>query len=99
MPAVMTLLQNDFPNAKYWLLAASVGAQEEIPEGPYVLLLWNQVPKKQYREGLLGPNSIMVVYMDPLGIHSRDGPVANAGNPYPISSSLVVVGVVVRNTI
>ena len=36
-------------------------------EGPYILLLWNEVPKNHYRDGLMGPNSIMAVCMDPLG--------------------------------
>ena len=37
------------------------------PEGPYILPIWNQVPTSHYRDGLSGPNSIMVVYMDPKG--------------------------------
>ena len=36
-------------------------------EGPYTLLLWNWVPKDHPHYGFLGPNSIIVVYMDPLG--------------------------------
>ena len=38
-----------------------------IQEGPYTLLLWNWAPKTIKEDGLLGPNSIVVVYMDPLG--------------------------------
>ena len=37
------------------------------PEGPYTLPLWNQVPKDHPYNGFEGPNSIIVVPMDPLG--------------------------------
>ena len=34
------------------------------PEGPYILPLWNSVPKDQIYYGFGGPNSTIVVYMD-----------------------------------
>ena len=37
------------------------------PEGPYIQLLRNQAPKYHSIEGVMGPNSLMVVYVDPLG--------------------------------
>ena len=37
-------------------------------EGPYTLPLWGYVPKDHPDNGLRGPDSIIVVYMDPLGI-------------------------------
>ena len=37
-----------------------------IPKVPYILPLWNQVPKDHPCHGLRGPNSI-VVYIEPLG--------------------------------
>ena len=37
------------------------------PEGPYTLPLWNQVPKDHPYNGFEGPNSAIVVHMDPLG--------------------------------
>ena len=33
----------------------------------YILPLWNLVPQDHNKDGLLGPNSIMVVYEEPLG--------------------------------
>ena len=39
-------------------------------EGPYTLLITTIMelgPQSHYGDGLLGPNSIIVVYMDPLG--------------------------------
>ena len=41
----------------------------EVPnlEAPYMLLLWNWAPQGQNKDGLLGPNSIVIVYMEPLG--------------------------------
>ena len=37
------------------------------PEGPHILPLWKIGPKRPSLLWLWGPNSIMVVYMDPLG--------------------------------
>ena len=39
----------------------------EYLEAPYTLLLWTSAAQTQNKDGLLGPNSIMVVYMEPLG--------------------------------
>ena len=44
-----------------------VGQGEGSPEGPYVQLLRNLAPKSHTVEGTMGPNSLMVVYVDPLG--------------------------------
>ena len=38
------------------------------PQGTYTLPLWNYSPQNHNRDGLLGPNSTMVVYIDPLGL-------------------------------
>ena len=35
-------------------------------EGPYILPLWNPGPKRTSPSWFRGPNSIIVVYMDPL---------------------------------
>ena len=35
-------------------------------EGPYILLLGTSAPKYHTIEGIMGPNSLMVVYVDPL---------------------------------
>ena len=52
---------------------------ELIQRGPYILLLWNQVPKDHPNNGFGmlwhhffwgGFNSIIVVYMDPVGNES-----------------------------
>ena len=41
------------------------------PEGPYTLpLIMELSPKRPSSLGLWGPNSTMVVYMDPLGYRS-----------------------------
>ena len=42
------------------------------PEGPYIQLLGNKAPKCPTVEGTMGPHSLMVVYVDPLGksVHS-----------------------------
>ena len=37
------------------------------PEGPYIQLLGNQATKYHTIEGIMGPNSFKVVYVDPLG--------------------------------
>ena len=37
------------------------------PEGPTCTTIMELGPQNQNRDGLLGPNSIMVVNMDPLG--------------------------------
>ena len=37
------------------------------PEGPYIQLLENSAPKYHTIEGIVGPNSLTVVYVDPLG--------------------------------
>ena len=39
-----------------------------FPEGPYIQLLGNEAPKYHTIEGIMGPNSLMVVYVDPLGL-------------------------------
>ena len=39
----------------------------DYPEGPYIQLLGNLAPKYHTIEGIMGPNSRMVVYVDPLG--------------------------------
>ena len=44
------------------------GTQLYLLEGPYTLPLWNYRPKNHNGDGLLGPDSIMVVYVDPLGL-------------------------------
>ena len=36
------------------------------PEGPYIQLLGNQAAKYHTIGGIMGPNSLMVVYVDPL---------------------------------
>ena len=33
----------------------------------YILRLWNSVPQSHYEDGLLGPVSIVAVYIDPQG--------------------------------
>ena len=38
-----------------------------FPEGPYIKLLGNLAPKYHTIEEIMGPNSLMVVYVDPLG--------------------------------
>ena len=41
-----------------------------IPQGPYTLTTILELgPQSHIGDGLLGPNSIIVVYMDPLGIN------------------------------
>ena len=35
-------------------------------EGPHIQLLGNQAPKYHTIEGIMGPTSLMVVYVDPL---------------------------------
>ena len=43
-------------------------------EGPYILPLWNEVATQNHDwDGLLQPNSIMVVYVDLLGRSSKRG--------------------------
>ena len=41
--------------------------KKSIPEGPYALGP-QLAPPHQNRDGLLGPDSIMLVHMDPLGV-------------------------------
>ena len=48
-----------------------LGFEVTNPAGPYTLLLWNQVPKTINEDGLLWPNSMIVVYMDPLGKETK----------------------------
>ena len=38
----------------------------KIPEGPYIQLLGNSAPKYHTIQGIMGPDSLMVVYVDPL---------------------------------
>ena len=49
-----------------WLLLrndsmSSIDHQTHIREAPYILPLWNQVPKNHSMDGLLVPQPIMVV--------------------------------------
>ena len=37
------------------------------PEGPYIQPLGNSAPKYHTIPGIMGPSSLMVVYLDPLG--------------------------------
>ena len=37
------------------------------PEGPCIQLLGNSAPKYHTIEGIMGPHSLMVLYVDPLG--------------------------------
>ena len=39
-----------------------------VPEGPYIQLLGNQASKYHTIEGIMSPNTLMVVYVDPLGV-------------------------------
>ena len=39
-----------------------------VPEGPYILPLWNQVPKTITGMVFYVPNPIVVVHMDPLAV-------------------------------
>ena len=39
-----------------------------VPEGPYIQPLGNAASKYHTIEGIMGPNSLMVVYVDPLGV-------------------------------
>ena len=39
----------------------------DYQESPYTVPLWNYVPKTTMGMVILGPNSIIVAYMDPLG--------------------------------
>ena len=39
-----------------------------ILEGPYIQLLGNKAPTYHTIEGNMGPNSLLVVYVEPLGI-------------------------------
>ena len=41
--------------------------QEDIPRGSIYTTIMELGPKNHNGDGLLGPNSIMVVYLDPLG--------------------------------
>ena len=43
-------------------------ALKPFPEGPYIQLLGNYAPKYHTIEGIMGPNFLMVVYVDPLGL-------------------------------
>ena len=40
-----------------------------FPEGPYHTTLMELGPQNHNGDGLLGANSIIVVYMDPLGLY------------------------------
>ena len=47
-------------------------------------------PKNHNGDGLLGPNSIMVVYMDPLGYYSHpQAQISKSGNPEGPGTTLV----------
>ena len=37
-----------------------------VPEGPFTQLLGNSIPNYHTTEGTMGPNSLMVVYVNPL---------------------------------
>ena len=43
-------------------------AEAAVPEGPYIQLLGNQAPRYHTMEGIMDPNSLMVVYVGPLGV-------------------------------
>ena len=45
-----------------------LGGCSEIPRGSIDTTIMESGPKSHNGDGLLGPNSIMVVYMDPLGL-------------------------------
>ena len=42
-----------------------------VPEVPYIQPLQNSVPKDHPHDGFGGPNSIIVVYMSPLGVLTK----------------------------
>ena len=53
------------------------GLQLEVPEVPYIQRLGISAPKFYTVEGIMGPSSLMVVYVDPLGVQPqkfRSGP-------------------------
>ena len=65
-----------------------------IPRGFIYTTIMELGPQNHNREGLSGPNSIIVVYMDPLGLYGRHHTTVNStrkGNPtrHGSSSSLV----------
>ena len=67
-------------------------------EGQYILLLWNQAPRNHIADGLLGPNSIMVVYMHPLGTQNRSKPLdAKPQTPQDLHNELVGLSVEALN--
>ena len=52
---------------------------ETTPEGPYIPLLGNYAPKCHAMEGIMGPNSLMAIYVDPLGTSNLQVSEGNAG--------------------
>ena len=52
-------------------IRAQVYRESNTPEGPTYTTIMELGPQNHNRDGLLGPNSIIGVYMDPLGTGIR----------------------------
>ena len=52
------------------------------PEGPKILPLWNDTPKDHSNHGFGGPNSIIVLCMDPLGDNVFGNPAGTLEEPW-----------------
>ena len=65
LPKPHSELQNPGPTS-----AQSVAFQFNLPRGSMYTTIMELGPQNHNGDGLLGPNSIIVVYMDPLGLTS-----------------------------
>ena len=51
-----------------WLVSCGFGFRDIIPRGSIYTTIMELGPQNHSGDGLLGPNSIIVVYVDPLGL-------------------------------
>ena len=72
------------------MMAASKVWKAANPRGSIYTTIMELGPQNHNGDGLLGPNSIMVVYMDPLGMELNPGiPIKSPSRASPHHKSLV----------
>ena len=66
-PAGLRVLPGAYRKVPSQLYVSIAGISQCYPEGPHIQPLGNWAPKCHTIEGIMGPNSLLVVYVDPLG--------------------------------
>ena len=66
------------------LLPKKIQGSHNFPRGSIYLTIMELAPQNHNGDGLLGPNCIVVVYMDPLGLHDR----RNLAHAFQIQTNL-----------